>query len=87
MKEKKRNLPASVTARLLNQARQTGTDYQILLTNFCFERFLYRLGESQARDRFVLKGAMLLRVYRLPVAGPTPLAYATDSFRIPVSFW
>lgn len=63
MKEKKRNLSASVTARLLNRARQTGIDYQILLTNFCFERFLYRLGESQARDRFVLKGAMLLRVF------------------------
>ncbi len=27
MKEKKRNLAASVTARLLNQARQSGSDY------------------------------------------------------------
>ena len=63
MKDRKRNLPASVTARLLNRARQTGDDYQILLTNFCFERFLYRLGASTARDRFVLKGAMLLRVW------------------------
>jgi len=63
MTESRRNLPASVAARLLNRARQTGDDYQRLLTSFCLERFLYRLGESETRDRFVLKGAMLLRVW------------------------
>jgi hypothetical protein len=63
MNERKRNLPASVTARLQNQARQTGGSLQTLLTSFCFERFLYRLGQSAARDRFVLKGAMLLRLW------------------------
>jgi len=60
---KKSNLPASVAARLLNRAKQTGDDYQILLTGYCFERFLYRLGASSVRDRFVLKGAMLLRLW------------------------
>ncbi len=59
----KKNLPASVAARLLNRAKQAGDDYQTLLTSFCFERFLYRLGASEVRDRFVLKGAMLLRVW------------------------
>ena len=59
----KRNLPASVTARLLNRAKQAGDDYQTILTSFCLERFLYRLGESEVRDRFVLKGAMLLRLW------------------------
>jgi hypothetical protein len=59
----KRDLAASVTARLLNHARQTGDDYQMLLAGYCFERFLYRLGESNLRDRFVLKGAMLLRLW------------------------
>jgi len=63
MKKEKSNLAASVTARLLNRARQTGDDYQTLLTSFCFERFLYRLGVSSVRERFVLKGAMLLRVW------------------------
>jgi len=57
------NLEASVTARLLNRAKSSGDDYQTLLTNFCFERFLYRLGVSQLSDRFILKGAMLLRVW------------------------
>lgn len=63
MTEKKVNLAASVTARLLTRARQTGSDYQTLLTSYCFERFLYRLGASGVRDRFVLKGAMLLRLW------------------------
>lgn len=56
-------LAASVAARLLNRAKQTGDDYQVLLTSFCLERFLYRLAVSDRRDRFVLKGAMLLRVW------------------------
>ena len=63
MTERKGNLEASVAARLLNRSRQTGDDYQTLLTSFCFERFLYRLGVSEVRDGFVLKGAMLLRLW------------------------
>ena len=59
----KTNLAASVAARLLNQAKQTGDDYLTLLTSYCLERFLYRLGVSDRRDRFVLKGAMLLRLW------------------------
>lgn len=63
MTGEKRNLPASVTARLLSRAKRSGDDYQTILTHFCFERFLYRLGASGLRERFVLKGAMLLRVW------------------------
>jgi hypothetical protein len=63
VKAPKRNLAASVAARLLHQARRTGDDYQTLLTAYAFERFLYRLGVSDLRDRFVLKGAMLLRLW------------------------
>lgn len=59
----KANLAASVAARLLNRARQTGDDYQALLTTYCIERFLYRLAVSSLGDRFVLKGAMLLRLW------------------------
>jgi hypothetical protein len=57
------NIAASVTARLLKGAKEAGEDYQRLLTSFCFERFLYRLAMSSVQDRFVLKGAMLLRVW------------------------
>lgn len=57
------NLAASILARLLNRARETGDDHQTLLTRYCLERFLYRLGVSDYRDRFVLKGAMPLRLW------------------------
>ena len=46
MTDKKTNLAASVAARLLNRAKQSGDDYQTLLTGYCLERFLYRLGTS-----------------------------------------
>jgi hypothetical protein len=60
---RKVDLGASVLARLLNRAKATGDDYQTLLAAYCFERFLYRLGVSPLRDRFILKGAMLLRLW------------------------
>lgn len=59
----KTNVAASVTARLRNRARATDDDFQRLLVGYCFERFLYRLGASALRNRFVLKGAMLLRAW------------------------
>lgn len=63
MTSRGRNLPASVAARLRNRARAAGEDYQKVLIDYCFERFLYRLSRSPERDHFVLKGAMLLRVW------------------------
>lgn len=59
----KSNLAASVAARLLNRAKLTGDDYQTLLTSYCLERFLYRLATSDRREQYVLKGAMLLRLW------------------------
>lgn len=57
------NLPASVAARLRDRSRRTGDDYQLLLAAYFCERFLYRLSRSSVSDRFVLKGAMLLRLW------------------------
>lgn len=54
---------ASVRERLLNLARRRGEDFQITLRNYLFERFLYRLSLSDVKERFVLKGAMLLRLW------------------------
>lgn len=59
----RKNLPASVAARLRDRAREAGEDYQKVLVDYCFERFLYRLSQSPECDHFVLKGAMLLRVW------------------------
>lgn len=57
------DIAASVKARLLNRARAAGDDFQLILTRYAAERFLYRLGASTARGRCVLKGASLLSVW------------------------
>jgi predicted nucleotidyltransferase component of viral defense system len=53
----------SVKDRLLNIARQEGRVFDVLLVRFALERLLYRLSVSQHRDRFVLKGGMLVTVW------------------------
>jgi len=60
---KTKNLAASLQQRLLNRAQQAREEFQLTLTNFLLERFLYRLGRSPVRSRFVLKGALLFRVW------------------------
>jgi hypothetical protein len=57
------DIAASVRARLLNQARASGEEFERTLTRFAAERWLYRLGISTARSRCVLKGASLLTVW------------------------
>ena len=59
----KSNLPASILARLLAESRATGADNQRTLAAYAYERFLARLAHSPVRDRFVLKGAMLMRTW------------------------
>ncbi len=59
----RRGVGHSVRQRLLNISRQRGVDYGSMLTNYALERFLYRLGCSEHGDRFVLKGAMLFRLW------------------------
>jgi hypothetical protein len=58
-RDKPTNLPASIRQRLLDRAKKRGEDYNYTLSQYAVERFLYRLGQSQRRDRFVLKGASL----------------------------
>lgn len=55
-----RDIGASVRARLLNLAREKGQVFDLLLTRYAAERLLYRLSTTPHRDRFVLKGAMLM---------------------------
>lgn len=57
------NVAASVRARLLNLARQRGEEFQLVLSDFATERLLYRLSVSPYADRFILKGAMLFRLW------------------------
>lgn len=57
--EKKKNLAASLRAKLTNQAKEKGEDLQNLLIRYANERLLYRLSESEHKTKFMLKGAAL----------------------------
>src|SRR5258707_12126037 len=61
MRKPVQNIGVSVRARLLNLAKQRNQPFELLLIRYTLERFLYRLSTSKHRERFALKGAMLLR--------------------------
>jgi Nucleotidyl transferase AbiEii toxin, Type IV TA system len=66
-----KNLAASVRDRLLNQAKRTKRPFNELLQYYAMERFLYRLAKSKYAAQFVLKGALMLRVWQSPESRPT----------------
>ncbi len=66
-----RDFATSVRQRLLNLARETGTEYNSVLQQYAVERFLFRLGASSEVDRFTLKGAALFRVWAAGDLRPT----------------
>ena len=57
------NVAASVRQRLLNKARSDNRSFNELLQYYAMERFLYRLSCSNSAHRFILKGALLLKVW------------------------
>jgi hypothetical protein len=59
----RRNLAASVRARLLNRARETGQDFNLILTRYALERLLDRLSISPHAGQFLLKGALLFGLW------------------------
>lgn len=61
----------SIRQRLLNRSRETGEDYNLLLTRYAIERLLYRLSQSEHANDFVLKGAMLFTVWTGALHRPT----------------
>lgn len=63
MPNRPRNIGASVRQRLLNLAHARGQPMELLLTRYALERLLHRLSLSPHRERFVLKGAMLLATW------------------------
>ncbi len=57
------NIAASVRARLLNRARETRQDFNLVLTRYALERLLYRLSVTPHTGLFVLKGALLFDLW------------------------
>lgn len=65
------NIAQSVHQRLLTHAQKENRPFNELLQHYAIERFLYRLGQSQHTEKLLLKGALLLRVWQIPMARPT----------------
>lgn len=64
MKERKTNIAASVRQRLFNQSRTgDGQAFQRLLVRYAIERLLYRLSQSPAGSKYLLKGANLFAIW------------------------
>jgi len=82
-----KNIAASVRQRLLNRARNDRRPFNELLQYYAIERFLYRLSQSAYADQFILKGALMLRVWRAPELRPTMDIdllgrYATEEYKL-----
>ena len=77
------NIAASVHQRLLNKAKATDRPFNEVLQYFGMERFLYRLSDTVYAESFVLKGALLFRVWDTPDTRATRdidfLAYMSNS--------
>ncbi len=71
MKPPPSNTAASVHQRLKNAAEKSGERFNDLFQHYALERFLCRLAASPHRARFVLKGALMLRVWEVAAVRPT----------------
>ena len=79
MRKPIQNIGASVRARLLNLAKERNQPFELLLVRYTLERLLYRLSKSKHREKFVLKGAMLMRHWLDDPHRPTRDLICSDS--------
>ncbi|MGC9125490.1 MAG: nucleotidyl transferase AbiEii/AbiGii toxin family protein [Caldisericaceae bacterium] len=71
MKKEIKNKPASISARLMNIARNGGIDFDSILLRYFQERLLKRLSVSDFADSLILKGGLLLLCLKMPESRPT----------------
>ncbi|MEZ4621980.1 MAG: nucleotidyl transferase AbiEii/AbiGii toxin family protein [Caldilineaceae bacterium] len=67
----KSNIATSVRQRLLNLRQQRQEDFNLILSQYAIERFLYRISQSPVSDQFVLKGAILFVTWTGKLHRPT----------------
>lgn len=65
------NYGKSIHDRLLNISRKEKLSFQMILSRYIQERFLYRVSVSEYSSKFLLKGGALLYVFDLFAARPT----------------
>lgn len=71
MKKPPTNITHSIRDRLLKAAKANGEEFTYALTRYGLERLLARLAASPHSGEFVLKGAMLFRVWSPTLHRPT----------------
>ncbi|MCE9584560.1 MAG: nucleotidyl transferase AbiEii/AbiGii toxin family protein [Planctomycetes bacterium] len=67
----KKNVADSVRELLRRHARPGSGGYLLTLKRYAIERLLYRISQSDERDRLILKGAMLFTLWGKEFARPT----------------
>lgn len=58
-----------------NLSKKNAADAQILMRNYMMERFLERISLSSYRDKFILKGGMLVAAMVGPLGLPMAAAW------------
>ena len=58
-----KNIGASVRSKLKNIAQAENKVFNLILTRYALEHFLYRLSVSDHREHFLLKGALLFDLW------------------------
>lgn len=66
-----RNNAVSIRQRLLNHSKANKKPFNEILQYYAMERFLYRLSLSQHKNKFILKGALMLRLWDASESRPT----------------
>ncbi|MHB8793245.1 MAG: nucleotidyl transferase AbiEii/AbiGii toxin family protein [Thermoleophilia bacterium] len=62
---------SDIRRRLKEHADELGLEFQQALQYYAMERFLYRLSKTPWSERFVVKGAVMLRVWDAAMERPT----------------
>ena len=70
-----------------NLSKDKSADAQILMRNYMMERFLERISLSEYRDKFILKGGMLVAAMVGLDARAFPRSWTKPSIRASASAW
>lgn len=66
-----RDLSQSIRNKLLHRSKQKQVDFNNEVTRYALDRFLYRLSQSEYKNKFILKGATLFKVWNGELHRPT----------------
>ncbi|MDU2312542.1 MAG: nucleotidyl transferase AbiEii/AbiGii toxin family protein [Varibaculum cambriense] len=80
----KMNNANQLKSKIKNQALQKGVDPRVLIRIYMMERFLDRVARSKYRERFVLKGGMLIS-YLVGVGIRTTMDIDTPMRNLPLT--